>query len=32
VYDDTLGDPPVDTYTGMMTWNLDEVVEALGGS
>jgi ABC-type Zn uptake system ZnuABC Zn-binding protein ZnuA len=31
LYDDTLGDPPVDTYAGMMAWNADRVVAALGG-
>ena len=31
LYDDTLGDPPVDTYAGMMQWNADRVVSALGG-
>jgi manganese/iron transport system substrate-binding protein len=32
LYDDTLGDPPQDTYLGMMQWNADRVVAALGGS
>ena len=31
LYDDTLGDPPADTYAGMMAWNADRVVEAVGG-
>jgi ABC-type Zn uptake system ZnuABC Zn-binding protein ZnuA len=31
LYDDTLGDPPVDTYAGMMAWDADQVVKALGG-
>lgn len=31
LYDDTLGDPPADTYAGMMTWNTDRVVAAIGG-
>jgi ABC-type Zn uptake system ZnuABC Zn-binding protein ZnuA len=31
LYDDTLGDPPADTYVGMMTWNTDRVVAAIGG-
>ena len=31
LYDDTLGDPPVDSYAGMMEWNADRVVSALGG-
>ena len=30
LYDDTLGDPPADTYAGMMAWNADRVVEAVG--
>ena len=25
LYDDTLGDPPADTYAGMMRWNADRV-------
>jgi zinc/manganese transport system substrate-binding protein/manganese/iron transport system substrate-binding protein len=29
LYSDTLGDPPVDTYEGMMRWNLTRVAEAL---
>ncbi len=29
LYDDTLGDPPADTYAGMMRWNADRVTEAL---
>ncbi len=32
LYTDTLGDPPVDTYAGLMRWNVDKVVAALGGS
>ena len=32
LYDDTLGDPPADTYAGMMAWNADRVVEAVGGN
>lgn len=31
LYTDTLGDAPVDTYEGMMRWNVDEVVKALRG-
>ncbi len=31
LYTDTVGDAPVDTYVGVMTWNLDQVVRALGG-
>ena len=30
LYDDTLGDPPADTYAGMMRWNADRVAEAVG--
>ena len=29
LYDDTLGDPPVDSYIGMMRWDADQVVAAL---
>jgi zinc/manganese transport system substrate-binding protein/manganese/iron transport system substrate-binding protein len=29
LYNDALGDPPADTYVGMMTWNVDQVVAAL---
>jgi manganese/iron transport system substrate-binding protein len=32
LYDDTLGDPPQDSFTGIMSWNADKVVAALGGS
>ncbi len=31
LYDDTLGNPPVDSYVGMMTWNTDRVVAAVEG-
>lgn len=31
LYDDTVGDPPLDTYTAIMRWNVDQVVAALGG-
>jgi ABC-type Zn uptake system ZnuABC Zn-binding protein ZnuA len=31
LYTDTVGDPPQDTYVGAMTWNLQQVVAALGG-
>jgi ABC-type Zn uptake system ZnuABC Zn-binding protein ZnuA len=31
LYTDTVGDPPVDTYVSVMDWNLDQVVQALGG-
>jgi ABC-type Zn uptake system ZnuABC Zn-binding protein ZnuA len=30
LYNDSLGEPPVDTYVGMMRWNVDQVVQALG--
>jgi manganese/iron transport system substrate-binding protein len=30
LYDDSLGNAPVDTYVGMMTWNTDRVVAAIG--
>jgi ABC-type Zn uptake system ZnuABC Zn-binding protein ZnuA len=29
LYNDALGDPPADTYLGMMRWNASQVVEAL---
>jgi zinc/manganese transport system substrate-binding protein/manganese/iron transport system substrate-binding protein len=29
LYNDALGDPPADTYVGMMRWNVDQVVAAL---
>jgi len=29
LYDDTLGDPPVDTYEAMLTWDADRLTEAL---
>jgi ABC-type Zn uptake system ZnuABC Zn-binding protein ZnuA len=29
LYDDTLGDPPVDSYLGMLRWDADRVVAAL---
>jgi ABC-type Zn uptake system ZnuABC Zn-binding protein ZnuA len=32
LFDDTLGNPPQDTYIGIMTWNADRVVAALAGS
>ena len=31
LYTDTVGDSPIDTYVGVMTWNLDQVARALGG-
>jgi ABC-type Zn uptake system ZnuABC Zn-binding protein ZnuA len=32
IYDDTLGDPPVDTYIGLVRYDLDRLVAALNGS
>lgn len=32
LYTDTLGDPPVDTYDGMIRWDVDRLASALGGS
>jgi ABC-type Zn uptake system ZnuABC Zn-binding protein ZnuA len=29
LYSDSLGDPPLDTYDGMMRWNAQRIVEAL---
>lgn len=29
LYTDTLGDPPVDTYAGMLRWDVDKIVGAL---
>ena len=29
LYNDALGDPPADTYIGMMRWNVEQVVDAL---
>ena len=29
LYDDTLGDPPIDTYEAMLTWDADRLTEAL---
>jgi len=31
LYNDSLGDPPVDTYEGLIRWDVDKVVAALGG-
>lgn len=31
LYSDTLGDPPVDSYEGMIRWDVDRVVDALDG-
>ena len=30
LYNDTVGPPPNDTYLAMMSWNMDQIVEALG--
>jgi ABC-type Zn uptake system ZnuABC Zn-binding protein ZnuA len=32
MYTDTLGDPPVDTYDGMIRWDVEGLAAALGGS
>jgi manganese/iron transport system substrate-binding protein len=32
LYDGTLGDPPADSYVGMMTWDADRIVSAITGS
>ena len=29
LYNNSLGDPPADSYVGMMQWDTDRVVEAL---
>ena len=29
LYDDSVGDPPVDSYEGIMTWDTDQLVAAL---
>jgi zinc/manganese transport system substrate-binding protein/manganese/iron transport system substrate-binding protein len=29
LYTDTLGDPPVDTYPGILRWDVDKIVAAL---
>jgi manganese/iron transport system substrate-binding protein len=31
LYNDSLGDPPVDTYEGLIRWNTERIVAALGG-
>jgi ABC-type Zn uptake system ZnuABC Zn-binding protein ZnuA len=31
LYTDSLGDPPVDSYEGLIRWDVDRVVAALGG-
>ena len=30
LYNDSLGDPPVDTYEGLIRWDAEKIVEALG--
>lgn len=30
LYNDSLGDPPADSYLGMMRWNVERIVAALG--
>jgi ABC-type Zn uptake system ZnuABC Zn-binding protein ZnuA len=32
LYTDSVGDPPADTYVGMMEWNIEQVASALSGS
>ena len=32
LYDDTVGDAPLDTYASIMRWDVDQVVAALGGA
>jgi ABC-type Zn uptake system ZnuABC Zn-binding protein ZnuA len=32
LYTGTLGDPPADSYVGMMRWNADRIVSAITGS
>jgi ABC-type Zn uptake system ZnuABC Zn-binding protein ZnuA len=29
LYTDSLGDPPVDTYEGMMRWDMEQIVQAM---
>jgi ABC-type Zn uptake system ZnuABC Zn-binding protein ZnuA len=31
LYNDSLGDPPVDTYEGLIRWDTEKIVNALGG-
>lgn len=31
LYNDSLGDPPVDTYEGLIRWDVERIVMALGG-
>jgi ABC-type Zn uptake system ZnuABC Zn-binding protein ZnuA len=32
IYDDTLGDPPVDTYEGLIRWDVERIVAAMRGA
>jgi ABC-type Zn uptake system ZnuABC Zn-binding protein ZnuA len=32
LYNDSLGDPPADSYVGMMRWNVERIVAALTGA
>ena len=32
LYNDSLGDAPVDTYEGLMRWDTEKIVQALGGT
>jgi manganese/iron transport system substrate-binding protein len=32
LYNDSLGDPPVDTYEGLIRWDAEKIVKALGGT
>ena len=29
LYDDSVGDPPADSYVGVLTWDTDQLVAAL---
>jgi len=31
LYNDSLGDPPIDTYEGLIRWDTEKIVTALGG-
>jgi ABC-type Zn uptake system ZnuABC Zn-binding protein ZnuA len=31
IYTDALGDPPIDSYLGLLRWDIDHVAGALGG-
>jgi len=32
LYNDSVGDPPADTYAGLIRWDVERIVAALGGS